>query len=373
MTGAPAELFAGPVGAELARRTLEAARSARTLVGGPRGDDAVEPDELPELIAAVAALVGGAGSELDEHRRTLERVRRRYETRIDAIERIAAAALALRAVESPQALLERAPRALAEHSSLLRVVLSRVARGAMHVEAVHVGDAPHEASAALASLRAVPVRLAPPLIEAEILRRRRGTIVTAAQTGDRAHGPLAAVMGWGSYVAAAVIVRGEAVALLHADRGGAHEVDALDRDVLWEFADGLAQAYERAALTQALGEERAQSRLLLEWLSARARELEDVSFDVAARAPLQLAGSELSDSAARMAPPAALEGVLSRRELEVMHLLVAGRSNREIGAELVLSDGTVKFHVGRILRKLGVRNRAAAVTHYLRLSGAPAP
>jgi LuxR family transcriptional regulator, regulator of acetate metabolism len=89
--------------------------------------------------------------------------------------------------------------------------------------------------------------------------------------------------------------------------------------------------------------------------------------------PVLLAGSEPPDPAARVAPPAGLEGVLSRRELEVLRLLVAGQSNREIGAELVLAPGTVKFHVGSILRKLGVRNRAAAVTHYLQLSGAPAP
>jgi LuxR family transcriptional regulator, regulator of acetate metabolism len=369
----PAELYAGPVGAELARRMLEVSRSARALIGAPRVDDAVEPAELPALIAAVAALGAGSGLELDEHRRTLDRVRRRYETRIEAIERIAAAAVALRAIDSPQALLERAPRALAEHSGLARVVLSRVSRGAMHVEAVHVDDAPGEAAEALALLRAAPVRLAPPLIEAEILRRRRGTIVTAAQTGDRAHGPLVTVMAWSSYVAAAVIVRGDAVALLHADRGGASEVDALDRDVLWEFADGLAQAYERAALTHALGEERAHSRLLLEWLSARAAELDDVSLDAAARAPVLLVGSEPADPGARAAPPAALEAVLSRRELEVLRLLVAGRSNREIGVELVLAAGTVKFHVGSILRKLGVRNRAAAVSHYLALSGALTP
>ena len=369
-----AELFAGPLGAELARRASDVARLAHGLVGAPRAADATpEPAELPGLIDGVAARCGGAARELDEHRRTLERVRRRYETRIAAIEQIGDATGALRAIDSPQALLERAPSALAAHSALARVVLSRVLRGAMHVEAVHVGDSPDAAAAALAALRAAPVRLAPPLIEAEILRRRRGTIVTAAQIGDRAHGPLASVMRWSSYVAAAVIVRGEAVALLHADRGGLREVDALDRDVLWEFADGLARAYERAALTAALGEERAQSRLLLAWLAARAAELDELALDGAARAPLLLPGSEPADPAARTTPPAGLEGVLSRRELEVLALLVAGHSNREIGTALVLAPGTVKFHVASILRKLGVRNRAAAVTHYLQLSGAPAP
>ena len=63
-------------------------------------------------------------------------------------------------------------------------------------------------------------------------------------------------MAWESYVAAAVIVRGSAVALIHADRGRARDVDALDRDVLWEFADGVAQAYDSASLTRALADER---------------------------------------------------------------------------------------------------------------------
>jgi len=53
---------------------------------------------------------------------------------------------------------------------------------------------------------------------------------------------------------------------------------------------------------------------------------------------------------------------LSDRELEVLRLVAAGLSNREIAAKLILSLGTVKSHVHNIYGKLGVRNRTEAVT-----------
>jgi DNA-binding NarL/FixJ family response regulator len=52
---------------------------------------------------------------------------------------------------------------------------------------------------------------------------------------------------------------------------------------------------------------------------------------------------------------------LTGREKAVFALIAAGRSNREVAAELHLSEGTVKVHVGRILAKLGLRDRVQAV------------
>jgi DNA-binding NarL/FixJ family response regulator len=56
--------------------------------------------------------------------------------------------------------------------------------------------------------------------------------------------------------------------------------------------------------------------------------------------------------------------VLTTRELEILRLMSEGMTAREIGDALVLSPRTVEGHVGKILRKLGVRNRVEAVQHY---------
>jgi DNA-binding NarL/FixJ family response regulator len=122
--------------------------------------------------------------------------------------------------------------------------------------------------------------------------------------------------------------------------------------------------------------EREQMRQFLEWLGARSGELTD--------APIRLA----SGPRAALHPPQSLdhpapaegrddrvvfEGLLTRRELEVLRLLAEGATNRAIADALVISGGTVKFHVNSILRKLHAANRAEAVSRYLRLLGMRTP
>ena len=65
--------------------------------------------------------------------------------------------------------------------------------------------------------------------------------------------------------------------------------------------------------------------------------------------------------------PWRLEDPLSKRELEVLSLLAAGRTNSEIARDLFVSLGTVKSHTGNIYRKLGPRNRAEAVARFREL------
>ncbi len=52
---------------------------------------------------------------------------------------------------------------------------------------------------------------------------------------------------------------------------------------------------------------------------------------------------------------------LTERELDVIRLMATGRSNSEIASALYLGEATVKTHVGRILAKLGARDRVGAV------------
>lgn len=60
---------------------------------------------------------------------------------------------------------------------------------------------------------------------------------------------------------------------------------------------------------------------------------------------------------------------LTAREAEVLVLVAAGRTNRQIGEELYISDKTASVHVSNILRKLGVTSRMDAAAIAQRLGG----
>jgi DNA-binding NarL/FixJ family response regulator len=62
----------------------------------------------------------------------------------------------------------------------------------------------------------------------------------------------------------------------------------------------------------------------------------------------------------RMGGPA-----LTSREIEVLKRIVAGRSNKEIAQDLIISEATVKTHINSILSKLGVTDRTQAATSAL--------
>jgi DNA-binding NarL/FixJ family response regulator len=69
----------------------------------------------------------------------------------------------------------------------------------------------------------------------------------------------------------------------------------------------------------------------------------------------------------RPASPAAPEGPgLTRREIEILQLVADGLSNKEIGAQLSITEGTVKNHVHNALEKLQLENRIQAAAYVVR-------
>jgi LuxR family maltose regulon positive regulatory protein len=75
-----------------------------------------------------------------------------------------------------------------------------------------------------------------------------------------------------------------------------------------------------------------------------------------------LAGIERYGSGAAASPASNLPEPLSEREMEVLALITAGKSNRQIAKDLFVALSTVKTHVNNIHRKLDVRNRTQAVS-----------
>jgi DNA-binding NarL/FixJ family response regulator len=95
---------------------------------------------------------------------------------------------------------------------------------------------------------------------------------------------------------------------------------------------------------------------LVEAVLAAARGESVLAPSVAAKVVARVAAMPDGDEPARQP----LVDPLTGRELEILRLLAAGRSNREIARAVFLSEGTVKNHVTSILAKLGARDRTQA-------------
>jgi LuxR family transcriptional regulator, regulator of acetate metabolism len=392
------QVLAGPLDLELQGRLAAVVAHARALLGERASGDALgesasgvgassdparsaaRAEALRELIGALTERLAeqredAPGAAVHEQEAALERLRHRYDTRFEALAAVRQAIDELRSITSPASMLEQAPAALCRASKLRRVLLSLTEEGRMVAEAAHFTEDRSGAADIVTRLRAEPIALEHPLIETELLRRRRATIVDDAQVHPRVDRRLVELMGWTAYAAAPLVVGPHVLGMLHADRGRGQRLDVLDRDVLWEFTSLLAQAYESAGLRRALRHEREQLREFLDWLGARSGELTGAPLRLATmqRPPRRSASPPVTAVGGARDDRVVFESLLTRRELDVLRLLADGNSNKAIAEALVISDGTVKFHVNSILRKLRVANRAEAVSRYLRLLGMRAP
>ncbi|HEY4829702.1 MAG TPA: helix-turn-helix transcriptional regulator [Solirubrobacteraceae bacterium] len=291
-----------------------------------------------------------------------------YVRRADALERVADAVRRLGEVGSPQGILDRATDELGTSSEFDRVVLGEVRGDELHVRALWSDPSQDRDAAAgcLETLRATPVRLEYPSIEDEVARGQRTEIVQVRAPRSRANRRLAEVLDWDAYVVTALVVQGHTVGLLHADSTATGAAapsravpDALDAEVAARFAEGLAGVFERAVLREMLQLHHHELRSAVEWMSARLGQLGSGAADPAA--------------AGRLASDLGAIDALTARELDVLRLLARGRTNLEIARELVVREGTVKYHVKNILRKMGATSRADAVSRYARAGRDDAP
>ena len=264
----------------------------------------------------------------------------------------------------PSGIRSESPELAADAMGFDRVLLTSLSRGMLIAEALYHGPG-NAREDILARLRERPVEVGYPLVEGEILRRRRAQVIRPASEDGLERRAFSDVLGWADYVIAPIVLDGKVLGFFHADRmlteGTVDEADALS---LSSFALCFGIVYERAVLRHRLRVQRQEMRQVASWADARTGELGDRSITLGADEASETAEGPDPSSAGE----SALRDLLTRRELEVLKLMVGGETNAKIAKELVVSEGTVKFHVKNILRKLHASNRAEATSRYLRLT-----
>jgi DNA-binding NarL/FixJ family response regulator len=139
----------------------------------------------------------------------------------------------------------------------------------------------------------------------------------------------------------------EGVGILHAAPPMTihHDDGGVRRMMVRERADLLA------AVRHELLEREARIKSLVDWLLDHDPRRE-TSAGTARQAPTARSGDHVR---------------LTERQLQILRLLVAGRSNRQIGAQLRLNAGTIRNHVSRIFLALGVTTRTQAAVRAVEL------
>jgi LuxR family transcriptional regulator, regulator of acetate metabolism len=209
-----------------------------------------------------------------------------------------------------------------------------------------------------------PLDLGPGRPEAEVIRRRTPAVVIDAMDDPNAFQPIVRKIETQSYVLVPITAYGKVVATLHADAYfDKRMVDEIDRDAVAAFATSLGHTLEKAWAIE-------QLRIQKEAAEQLARSASAVLNGPSGLSTFGVAGNigQSPNGATAPAPWGnrnALAAKLTRREHEVLQLLIKGATNTEIARSLFVAEDTVKSHVKRVLRKLGASNRGQAVATYL--------
>ncbi|MDJ0415843.1 LuxR C-terminal-related transcriptional regulator [Rhodococcus opacus] len=204
--------------------------------------------------------------------------------------------------------------------------------------------------------REISLREAPR--EAELVRRRRPYAVDGVDTYRHTYRPLIDLSRPAGYLAVPVVVDSRAVAMIHVDRQSDSLTDT-DVHIVGALAGVCASAKERAALRQQISARNEHVDAEVQRLSRALRHLEQAPLtmpDLATSEVPRVGAASVDDTAQGAIVPRA--HTLTAREREVLTLMATGATNAAISRRLCISDGTVKSHVQRIFKKLGVSTRA---------------
>jgi DNA-binding CsgD family transcriptional regulator len=293
-------------------------------------------------------------SELREH--TVER-------RFGTVARIHEGLARLRRIGSVAELLPAAAEELGRCCDFDRTVISRRRGSTWRAEAIWMtGEVdPVVAAETRAYLTEQWIPLRSGTLENDLVHRRTAAVISADD--PRVDHELVTATHSRQYVASPIMPSGEVIGFLQVDCSlRQRALTELDRDNLWTFAEGFGLIFEHLALHERLEEQRVRVR---DAFTAAERGLAELS-----TAELLLTRHDERPESAPEAPAAQtsrLDALISRREREVLDLMVTGATNNEIAERLVLAEATVKSHVRRIAAKLHASSRADAVSRDLRL------
>ncbi len=297
-------------------------------------------------MAALERLQG----ELQQREREL--VEQYHADRVDTLKRVREAVRHLGELGSPSAILDRAAGELGAATAFDRILISEVQSETLVPRALWQRDGePAATEAQLSELQQTPVPLEYPLVERDVAIRRNPELVDTQAVGSRTPAVLRERLAWRWYAVGAIVVERETVGLLHAETrnrpGG-----PLDSELVALACAGLGEVFDRALLRETLQRHRGELQSALQWIGGRLASL--------------AADGQLGGPVAGEAPDGDAVAELTARELEVLALMARGQTNAAIARALVVQEGTVKYHVKNVLRKLGARSRADAVARYAR-------
>ncbi|MCP2294520.1 GAF domain-containing protein [Nocardia amikacinitolerans] len=297
--------------------------------------EAASPARLAELIGLLDRI--RAAEVMQAHIRLVNRTQR--------LSTVHAALSELSAVTTVDSLLTRIPEATCG-LGFDRALVSTV-DGAWRLHTMHVVRDPQWAADIVAVGRENPPILDHGLVENDTVIDARAVLVHEVQDNPRVNRPLAAITKSSSYGIAPLVVDGEVVGLVHGDcYHQRRALDDVDQLLLSTFAQGASQQLARVSVLEGMSAIRAQLDGLGRWSMPRHAVTESIAVS--------------RDD----------DGVLTRREVQIVRLLAQGDSNARIARKLTITEGTVKTHITRVLRKLGAANRAEAVSIWLRNSDA---